>query len=120
MDLSGAIAYLKEVVDGTDPQTGELLDRSSDLRRADIIGALDTVLNSVPIRVAAMAHVERKAEYTSRWSDDMVHQMLEMFDEGDSVQHIADHLKMSCVAIESRLRLAGRLPVSGVRASIAN
>lgn len=110
MDQSQALAVVRSLANGVDPETGEVFPVESPYQRPQIVRALYEA-------AAALERMERferrKASMPPKtgepWSEDEDRKLLSAFDAGRSLQEIASSHERTMGAVRARLLKYGRI-----------
>lgn len=110
MDAAQALAVIRSLANGVDPQSGEVFPADSAYQRPDVVRALYE-------GAAALARIERfdrrKAQLPQKtgapWSEDEDRKLLSLFDAGRSIQELAATHERTAGAVRARLLKYGRI-----------
>lgn len=129
MDHDKALAILRLLSDGNDPETGKPFPPNSPYQRPDVIRALFHAvreLEGAPGEAKATTE-QREQKKSARpmpgnagkpWSKEEDAQLVTGFDGGTSIEDLAAAHGRSRIAIEARLAKFGKVPMpAGVRNS---
>jgi hypothetical protein len=110
MKVQRARQILQALVQGVDPVTGEELEASTVLQRADVLRAL---LAGVAALEHTAARAQRRAQLPGNvgraWNADEEHRLVDAFQSGDALASIAAKHGRTLRAIEARLERLGLL-----------
>lgn len=108
MNYREATLVIKILIDGREPESGQLLPAGSVVHRADVLRALLTAVTALE---QAEARVQRRALLPDNvgrtWSAEEERKMLEAFRAGESPEQIARKHGRTLRAIEARLQRKG-------------
>ncbi len=110
MDLSQALAVVRSLANGVDPESGESFSPESPYQRPQIVRAL----------YEAATALERQERYDRRrtqmpinsgepWSEDEDRKLLAAFDAGRALQELAAAHERTMGAVRARLLKYGRI-----------
>jgi hypothetical protein len=110
MTAEEALKILVSLGDGVDPETGELIARTSVVQRPDVIRALHQA--AIVLRREAWRERKRKslpANTGQSWSADEDARLIAYFGRGTSIEVMAELHKRTTGAIRARLMRLGQL-----------
>ena len=110
MDAAQALAVVRSLANGIDPESGEVFPPESVYQRPQVVRALYSA-------AAALEHAEhterRKAQLPQKtgepWSEDEDRKLLAAFDAGRALQELASAHERTTVGVRARLVKYGRL-----------
>lgn len=110
MDQAQALAVVRSLADGVDPESGEVFPPESAYQRPQVVRALYAA-------ATALEHADRserrKAQLPSKtgepWTEDEDRKLLAAFDAGGALQELAAAHERSVGGVRARLVKYGRL-----------
>ena len=113
MDNDKAKEIIQTLADGIDPDTGEILPKSSPYQSAPVIRALHAALKALEHKTKSDARRKKRPEHAGKsWSKEEDQQVSEAFDKGETVTEIANIHKRTRGAIQSRLEKLGKIEMA--------
>lgn len=110
MEQAQALAIVKSLANGIDPESGEVFPSESAYQRPNVVRALYRAVESLE----RTAQVERKksqlpAKTGEPWTEDEDRKLLATFDSGRSLQELAAAHERTQTGVRARLVKYGRL-----------
>ena len=110
MDAAQALAVVRSLANGVDPESGEVFPPESAYQRPEVVRALYEA-------ATALERIERferrKAQMPAKtgepWSDDEDRKLLASFDAGRALQELATAHERTMGAVRARLLKHGRI-----------
>ncbi|MDY6944151.1 MAG: hypothetical protein SXG53_00410 [Pseudomonadota bacterium] len=118
MDDNRALAIVSALANGVNPRTGEMFDADSPYQSADVIRALYVAVRALEMSNRSKVRGSRArmpANAGKQWSEQEDRELLERFDEGQSVAQLAQAHDRTIAGIQARLERSGRLQGQGVQ-----
>ncbi len=110
MPAEDALKILKSLAEGIDPESGELIARTSVVQRPDVIRALYEATGALRREVWRDKRRRQLPENAGKaWAPDEDARLLTYFGRGTSLEVMADLHKRTAGAIRERLVRLGRL-----------
>ena len=116
MDTTTALAVVSALANGIDPRSGEVLDCDSPDQAADIIRAL-----YIAVRELERVDKGQRRKHTlpmnagKPWSEEDDRLLLERWDQGNTIERVAEMHGRTLAGIRARLVRHGRLSGPGLR-----
>lgn len=124
MDDDKALAIVSTLANGVNPHTGEVFDVDSPYQSADVIRALYIAVRALEVTgsKARSKRARLPANAGKPWSEHEDLELLEKFDEGQSVADLAQAHDRTLAGIRARLERHGRVHGQGLpwRGRVAN
>lgn len=110
MDQAQALALVKSLANGVDPESGEVFPAESAYQRPQVVRALYTAAEALE----RAAQVERRksalpAKTGEPWTEDEDRKLLASFDAGHALQELAAAHQRTQTGVRARLVKYGRL-----------
>lgn len=117
MDDNKALDIVSALANGVNPYTGEVFDMDSPYQSADVIRALYMAVRALEVTgsKARSKQARLPANAGKPWSEQEDLELLEKFDEGQSVAQLAQVHDRTLAGIRSRLERHGRLQGQGLQ-----
>jgi hypothetical protein len=112
MDETRAIAIVSALADGVNPATGEVFPADSPYQSADIVRALYMARRALEARPTTRLRNQGAPNAGKPWTREHDQTLLEAFDQGSTLQELAEALGRTIAGIEVRLVKHGRLAPS--------
>ena len=110
MDQAQALAVVRSLANGVDPETGEVFPSESAYQRAQTVRALYAAAEALE---KAERFERRKRELPAKtgepWSEDEDRKLLAAFDAGRALQELAAAHERTMGAVRARLLKYGRI-----------
>lgn len=110
MDQSQALAIVKSLANGIDPESGEVFPAEGAYQRPQVVRALYTAAEALE-RVAQ--HERKKSQLPAKtgepWTEDEDRKLLAAFDTGSALQELAAAHERTQTGVRARLVKYGRL-----------
>ena len=103
MEIDQAQEIVKLLANGIDPTTGEIFANDSPYNSPEVVRALFTVLNHVKQPSKSPAAESRPTNAGRPWTEELKHEVAELFNQGKSIAELAQHFGRSKGAISSEL-----------------
>jgi hypothetical protein len=110
MDLAQALAIVRSLANGVDPESGEVFPPESPYQRPQIVRAL---YEAASVMEKAERFERRRAAMPTKtgkpWSEDEDRKLLSAFDAGRALQELAAAHERTTGAVRARLLKYGRI-----------
>jgi hypothetical protein len=110
MDSAQALAVVRSLANGVDPETGEIFPAESAYQRPQIVRALYEAANALERQER---FERRRAQMPTKtgepWSEDEDRKLLAAFDAGRALQELAASHERTMGAVRARLLKYGRI-----------
>ena len=110
MDQAQALAVVRSLADGVDPESGEVFPPESTYQRPQVVRALYAAATAME---RAERSERRKAQLPAKtgepWMEDEDRKLLAAFDAGGSLQELATAHERTQTGVRARLVKYGRL-----------
>ena len=110
MDYQKVLFIISSLSEGVDPYTGEILPDESPYQNPDTIRALFISLKALEDNIGKEKHMKKLPDKAgSPWSKEEDIQLVKSFDDGLSINDLANKHQRTYGAIRSRLTKLGKL-----------
>lgn len=109
MDETRAVAIVSALADGVNPLTGEVFPVDSPYQSADVVRALYVARRALEVRPAARQRSNVSPNAGKPWTSEQDQRLLAEFDQGRTLQELAEMLGRTIAGIHARLEKHGRL-----------
>lgn len=110
MEHGQALAIVKSLANGIDPENGEIFPAESPYQRPQTVRALFTAIEAME---ADMSRIRRKQQLPAKtgepWTEDEDRKLLASFDAGHALQELAAAHQRTQTGVRARLVKYGRL-----------
>lgn len=109
MKRTEIIEVLEALAQGVDPITGEIFPEDSPYQRAEVVRALYGAVLLIERGPARAKTGDLPAKAGAKWTEPEVDSLVKSFDEGASVEELAESHQRTKGAIRARLIRVGRI-----------
>lgn len=110
MDLANALAVVRSLANGVDPESGEIFPSESAYQRPQVVRALYEAATAIERQER---FERRKAQMPAKtgepWSEEEDRKLLAAFDAGRALQELATSHERTMGAVRARLLKYGRI-----------
>lgn len=110
MNAAEALAVIRSLANGVDPETGEVFPPESVYQRPQVVRSLYAAASALEqIERAERRKAQRPQKTGEPWSEDEDRKLLSAFDAGRGLQELAAAHERTTTAVRARLVKYGRL-----------
>jgi len=110
MDATQALAVVRSLANGVDPETGEIFPAESPYQRPQVVRALYEAASALErIERFERRKSQMPAKTGEPWSEDEDRKLLHAFDSGRALQELAAAHERTMGAVRARLLKYGRI-----------
>jgi hypothetical protein len=118
MDEVRAVEIVAALADGVNPLTGEVFPSDSPYQAPDVVRALYVARRALETRPSIRQRSSGSPNAGTRWTAEQDRRLLAEFDQGRTLQDLAEMLGRTIAGVHVRLEKHGRLAPDSAAASL--